>query len=241
VAWVKIDDRYPRNPKVLGLTDKAFRHDLTALCYCAEQRSDGELPPAYLRTVPAKIRQQLVDSGRWDVTDQGVFVHDYLEYNPSATETETKSDAARNASRIRWSNASATRGTGNQASKQKGVEQAFERFWVAYPRRVGRRAALAAFVKALERATPEEIAAGAERYDQDPKRSPDFTAHPTTWLNADRWTDETEGPKASSDARYQPYDHEAHLRDLEAVGADFSDEPEPVHLDVRSLVDGIGS
>lgn len=184
---------------MMGLSDKAFRADVAAMCYCAEMRNDGELPVPYLRSVPQKVRSELVAAGRWDVTDEGVFVHDYLDYNPSSTETQNRTDAARNASRIRWSNtngiASSTRGTG-KASKQKGVEQAFERFWTEYPRKVGKRAALAAFVKACGRADPEAIIAGATRYANDPRRHPDFTAHPTTWLNADRWDDEQpETPK----------------------------------------------
>jgi hypothetical protein len=31
--------------------------------------------------------------------------------------------------------------------------------------------------------------AGAERYRDDPNRTDEFTAHPTTWLNRDGWND----------------------------------------------------
>jgi hypothetical protein len=70
----------------------------------------------------------------------------------------------------------------------------FGRFWDAYPRKVGKGAARKAWTKAIKSgATPPDIAAGAERYRDDPKRRREdirFTAHPATWLNAERWTDQ---------------------------------------------------
>lgn len=71
-----------------------------------------------------------------------------------------------------------------------GVRAAFDEFWGIYPRRVGKRAAQAAFERALHRATIAEVLAGATRYRDDPNRDPQFTAHPTTWLNQDRWGDD---------------------------------------------------
>jgi hypothetical protein len=65
----------------------------------------------------------------------------------------------------------------------------FDIFWSKYPRKVGKQAALKAFIKAIKVASVEEILAGAERYANDPNRVDTFTAHPTTWLNAGRWAD----------------------------------------------------
>jgi len=66
----------------------------------------------------------------------------------------------------------------------------FEDFWEIYPRKVGKRAASAAWVRACRRSLPPTIIAGARRYRDDPNRQPTFTAHPTTWLNQDRWADD---------------------------------------------------
>jgi hypothetical protein len=67
---------------------------------------------------------------------------------------------------------------------------AFEAFWDAYPRKVGKKAALAAFNKARKIATVQQICTGAGRYADDPNREDTFTAHPTTWLNEGRWDDD---------------------------------------------------
>lgn len=66
----------------------------------------------------------------------------------------------------------------------------FQRFWSIYPRKAGKGAARQAWSKAIGKATVDEICLGAERYRDDPNRSPQFTAHPATWLNNERWDDE---------------------------------------------------
>jgi hypothetical protein len=66
----------------------------------------------------------------------------------------------------------------------------FDEFWNTYPLKVGKKKAQQAWAKALGEASAEEIISGAQRYLEDPNRSPSFTAHPTTWLNAARWGDD---------------------------------------------------
>ena len=68
----------------------------------------------------------------------------------------------------------------------------FAEFWAAYPRRAGRRAAEAAWTRAVARAkvAPAVIVAAAAAYRDDPNREDAYTAHPATWLNQDRWDDE---------------------------------------------------
>ena len=69
----------------------------------------------------------------------------------------------------------------------------FARFWETYPRKVGKGHAKKAWVKAVnEGANSEEIISGAERFRMDPTRSrdPQFIAHPSTWINGERWKDQ---------------------------------------------------
>jgi hypothetical protein len=67
----------------------------------------------------------------------------------------------------------------------------FEDFWAAYPRRVGKGVARAAWAKAILKASPEAIIAAvtAQVYAGCFKDIM-FTPHPSTWLNAERWDDE---------------------------------------------------
>lgn len=69
----------------------------------------------------------------------------------------------------------------------------FKEFWATYPRRVAKGAARKAWRSIMKKGgvEPATIIAGAAAYRDDPNRKPDitFTAHPASWLNADRWAD----------------------------------------------------
>lgn len=83
----------------------------------------------------------------------------------------------------------------------------FERFYDAYPRKVGKKDAERKFDKALkDGADPEDIITAAQRYassrrGQDPK----FTKHPATWLHQGCWMDEDAPMLQLVSGGYQPY------------------------------------
>jgi hypothetical protein len=70
------------------------------------------------------------------------------------------------------------------------ANQPFDLFWKIYPLKVGKAAAKKAWDKAVTKADQDEIINGALQYAQDPNRHPSYTAHPSTWLNAGRWSDD---------------------------------------------------
>jgi hypothetical protein len=73
----------------------------------------------------------------------------------------------------------------------------FDEFWSVYPRRENKGRARTAFNSAVRKADPRTIIEGAKRYRDDPTRSDQFTAHPSSWLNGERWLDEVTKPKQS--------------------------------------------
>jgi hypothetical protein len=80
-------------------------------------------------------------------------------------------------------------------------DELFEEFWTSYPRKLDKAKAFRAFKSALKRATFEDILAGVLLYRSDPKRDPDFTKYPATWLNSDSWENTHEPSKDSEAAR----------------------------------------
>ena len=66
----------------------------------------------------------------------------------------------------------------------------FTEFWDTVPRKVGKGAARKAWAKAVKKADPQVIIEGMRRYRDDPNREDEFTAHPSSWLNAERWDDD---------------------------------------------------
>jgi hypothetical protein len=65
----------------------------------------------------------------------------------------------------------------------------FERFWAAYPRRVGRGAAEKKFDAAIRHTDIASLLAGVERYVANKPAHQDW-CHPATWLHQQRWLDE---------------------------------------------------
>lgn len=70
-------------------------------------------------------------------------------------------------------------------------DRRFEAFWVEYPRKIGKKAAVRAFAKAVkEGADPQKIIEGAIRYDLHTGPGEErYIKHPTTWLNHGCWDD----------------------------------------------------
>ncbi|MFF7147542.1 hypothetical protein ACFZAO_05645 [Streptomyces griseoaurantiacus] len=102
MPWVKLDDRFPSHRKIALLSDRAFRLHVSAICWCAENLTDGRISDRELALV-TRVRgvkataKQLEDAGLWDRTDDGWVIHDYLDYNPSREQVllERKKNAER--------------------------------------------------------------------------------------------------------------------------------------------------
>lgn len=183
MGWVKLADDFARHPKVVGLSDAAFRAYVEALCYAAEYETDGDVPDAVAANGP--VRSELLDVGLWEHRESGISIHDYLVYNASHAQRIAKRIAASNAASKRY------------ALTGEGSGGGFDEFWAHYPRKIGKRAALLAFERAVKRAPAEAIIEGAKRFAADPNLPLDrrFIPHPATWLNQDRWEDEPLPPR----------------------------------------------
>ena len=70
------------------------------------------------------------------------------------------------------------------------ADDRFTEFWGTVPRKVGKGAARRAWKKAVKKVDPQVIIEGMRRYRDDPNRADEFTAHPSSWLNAERWDDD---------------------------------------------------
>ena len=72
--------------------------------------------------------------------------------------------------------------------------EAFENFWIAYPRKVAKKDAQKAWVQVMKQPdapSVEVIMAAVERY-KVAQKDRNFIAYPATWLRAGRWADEQE-------------------------------------------------
>lgn len=105
--------------------------------------------------------------------------------------------------------ASEIQASDSQAPLQRQIQRTdtsrFDEFWTIYPRKVGKGAARKSWDKAIRKAEPEEIIGGARAYSlQRSGQDQAFTAHPATWLNAERWADEIDSPEPEATPKREP-------------------------------------
>lgn len=111
--FIRVDVLLMEHPKIEGLSDKAFRHLLDLWCYCGRNRNDGIVTGRRWKTVPPKVRDELVARGLADPIDTvgGCVMHDFTGtdgHQRTRKEiedaSEARSEKARNAANSRWSN-----------------------------------------------------------------------------------------------------------------------------------------
>lgn len=88
--YVTLTDEYPDHPKVVGLSDAAFRAHVELICWSNRKRQDGRIPAGMSRRYGEEVMSELEDAGLIDSTNAGRELHDYLEHNPSKVEIEER-------------------------------------------------------------------------------------------------------------------------------------------------------
>jgi hypothetical protein len=99
VGQVSFHSGAPSHPKLMVLSDGAFRLWFTAVCYCAEHLTDGVLPKAVVpmlkRQVSGKQIAELTTlvvpgytSPLWEDCGDSYRVHDYLDWQDSREEVQ---------------------------------------------------------------------------------------------------------------------------------------------------------
>lgn len=216
MEYVKLYVTLSDDPKVIDLSDSAFRAYVVAMCWSGKHETDGKLPKNLLS---ADAIEELRTAGLVD--DQ--TIHNWAKYQVVHADLDAKRIAGRNAASIRWGKATSNtevRGKRLEVrSKSKEVRRTssraysadFEVFWKAFPTegRHDKPKAAVAFASALRRASLDEIVDGATRYAADPNRAK--TKYAQGWLSGDRWT---EGPLPDEHRNGHEETTEARLRRL---------------------------
>ena len=99
MGWVRIDDNFADHPKIIGLSDAAFRLFITGLCYSNRQLTDGIIPyqmvNAWVGDDPSKPSDELEDQNLWERVDKGFRIRSYDEYQPTKQQVEKQRAEAR--------------------------------------------------------------------------------------------------------------------------------------------------
>lgn len=101
MSWVKLDDRFFQNPKILSAGKEAALLFIAGMCFCATHETGGVIPADKVRTIAADAgvdfssqpAATLVRLGIWKKYDEQHFcISDYLrcEFCPSPTNQDAR-------------------------------------------------------------------------------------------------------------------------------------------------------
>jgi hypothetical protein len=98
VTWAKIDDRFPRHPKVLRVGGDAAWLYVAGLCYANEHLTDGRIPALAVPTLtdrkrPMELAEKLVSVRLWERDGEDFLIHDYHDENDTADMVRAKREA----------------------------------------------------------------------------------------------------------------------------------------------------
>jgi hypothetical protein len=91
MGWIKLDDGFFRNPKIVSVGRDARDLYLAGLCYCGANLTDGIIPKNAVKIIAAEAEirlrliliSQLIGVGLWTEVDGNYHVHDYLNHQIS--------------------------------------------------------------------------------------------------------------------------------------------------------------
>lgn len=99
MGWVRLDDNFADHPKVIALSDSAFRLFITGLCYSNRQLTDGLIPyqivGAWVGDDLMKPSDELEKQELWKRVTKGFQIRSYTEYQPTKEKVNEKRDAAK--------------------------------------------------------------------------------------------------------------------------------------------------
>lgn len=141
-TFIKLHDGMPDHPKIVGLSDRAFRTLVAGWCYCSRYLTDGHIPrPAWAQIVPGSgtrrgsqvvtnVTRELAAAGLVEEHPEHVEMHDYLDHQRSKAQVEhvqaVRSEAGKQGGRPPGSRATGKQNASGVESKTKpegrGVE-----------------------------------------------------------------------------------------------------------------------
>ncbi len=111
----------------------------------------------------------------------------------------------------------------------------------AYPRKVGRGAALKAIVKALKLVPFEELLEAVREYARAREgQEREFTPYPATWFNQERWADDREewwptGPALPADAAFEMVRSAVRIHGIKGIREAMASLPDEVETAAREM------
>jgi len=224
--FAKLAHGFANDPKIVGLSNEAFRAYIELLLYSCQNMTDGFLDERIVRRMGwSEVTDELTGN---DVqpsllrVDGGYQIHAFSDWQMTTDAHQKKVDAGRaggiaKARKMQESSkglAGARKVLQQTASKpllDKDIDKdikplaiaspLFNEFWQLWPRREGKANAVKAWQKATKKISESDLVEKARAYVTSPTLpQAQFVPHAATWLNGERWNDEPEPVRHDPDA-----------------------------------------
>jgi len=129
MPWVRIDENAMDDPKLIALSANAFRLWCEGQSHCQKFLTDGLIPLSVLKglryysSASLKLLTSILVPGKgplWHLTETGVQVHDYLDWNDSRAAVLKAREEAK-ARKRRWLDARAGSASGDAFHQTGGM------------------------------------------------------------------------------------------------------------------------
>lgn len=94
---MKLQDGFAEHPKVVGLSDGAFRLYVNALCYASRNETNGHIPAGAVKSLGGTMPRaaELFHAGLWEAPAEGDgwMIHDYLLHQRSREQINAEKEA----------------------------------------------------------------------------------------------------------------------------------------------------
>lgn len=219
---------FPDSPKILPLSDKAFRALVEMTLYSRQLMTDGFLSERLaLAKWGPEACQELLENDPVKPSllrvENGYQIHDFAEHQSTRADIERATEVRKAAGRkgglakarrkLEQTSSKTCPETETETVKESKPKLAtdpdpegFAEWYEPYPKKVGRGQAVKAYRAAAKKASAEELLAGVKAYAESVRGTESrYIANPASWLNAERWTDEkpTGGPRKIAGGLYQ--------------------------------------
>ena len=106
-TFVRVHEGYDEHPKVMPLSDAAFRAHIEAILWASRNEAKWRIPKGVaLKKWRPKVIRELVNARLFDESEDTYDVHDYLDFNRSSEEIaafrEARGDAGTLGNHKRW-------------------------------------------------------------------------------------------------------------------------------------------
>lgn len=172
-----------------GETNRCFP-SLARLCECAEMGKTalvGHLDTLENMGLIERVKTKR-DDGGWSSTSYILHLKEPLVRKTNNPCSESETPLVRKANTNLVSN-----NLGKEPNISAKADDRFDDFWSIVPRKVGKGQAKKAWRSALKKSDAETIISAMQEYSRQREgQDHQFTAHPATWLNGERWLDEAQ-------------------------------------------------